>query len=227
MTPFLTTDDDEGVMRFRAWAIPVLIAVICASIVASMALAGLVGAGLGMAVGAVAATGLVVFASRSKPDRKLEVAAARDDEHRVLVVATAEATAESAQRIAELAGKTIDVRLLVPVPSHRLDRWMSAEDDARRITRDAERDAETRKKEALLDAKEHHMPWNHLIVEVSAFDHGRVLCRIATKDRFRELAFGPVHEPGEVNRRVPDPGVRPVDHARDQTGGVAEHVLGC
>lgn len=132
MTPFLTTDDDEGVMRFRAWAIPVLIAVICASIVASMALAGLVGAGLGMAVGAVAATGLVVFASRSKPDRKLEVAAARDDEHRVLVVATAEATAESAQRIAELAGKTIDVRLLVPVPSHRLDRWMSAEDDARR-----------------------------------------------------------------------------------------------
>ena len=97
-----------------------------------MALAGLVGAGLGMAVGAVAATGLVVFASRSKPDRKLEVAAADDDGHRVLVVATAEATAESAQRIAELAGKTIDVRLLVPVPSHRLDRWMSAEDDARR-----------------------------------------------------------------------------------------------
>jgi len=132
VTPFLTTDDDEGVMRFRAWAIPVLIAVICASIVASMALAGLVGAGLGMAVGAVAATGLVVFASRSKPDRKLEVAAAGDDGHRVLVVATAEATAESAQRIAELAGKTIDVRLLVPVPSHRLDRWMSAEDDARR-----------------------------------------------------------------------------------------------
>ena len=132
MTPFLTTDDDEGVMRFRAWAIPVLIAVICASIVASMALAGLVGAGLGMAVGAVAATGLVVFASRSKPDRKLEVAAAGDDGHRVLVVATAEATAESAQRIAELAGKTIDVRLVVPVPSHRLDRWMSAEDDARR-----------------------------------------------------------------------------------------------
>jgi hypothetical protein len=132
VTPFLTTDDDEGVMRFRAWAIPVLIAVICASIVASMALAGLVGAGLGMAVGAVAATGLVVFASRSKPDRKLEVAAAGDDGHRVLVVATAEATAESAQRIAELAGNTIDVRLLVPVPSHRLDRWMSAEDDARR-----------------------------------------------------------------------------------------------
>jgi hypothetical protein len=132
VTPFLTTNDDEGGMRFRAWAIPLLIAVICAAIVASMALAGLVGAGLGMAVGAVAATGLVVFASRSKPDRKLEVAAAGDDGHRVLVVATAEATAESAQRIAELAGKPKDVRLVVPVPSHRLDRLMSAEDDARR-----------------------------------------------------------------------------------------------
>jgi hypothetical protein len=131
VTPFLTINDNEGGMRFRAWAIPVLIAVICATIVASMALAGLVGAGLGMAVGAVAATGLVVFASRSKPDRKLEVAAAGDDGHRVLVVVTAEATAESAQRIAELAGKAIDVRLVVPVPSHRLDRWMSAEDDAR------------------------------------------------------------------------------------------------
>src|SRR5512132_2394764 len=118
-------------MRFRSWAIPLLIAVICASIVASMALAGLVGAGLGMAVGAVAATGLVVFASRSKPDRKLEVAAADDDGHRVLVVATAEATAASAQRIAELAGRTTDVRVVVPVASHRLDRWFSAEDNAR------------------------------------------------------------------------------------------------
>jgi hypothetical protein len=131
VTPFLTINDDEGGMRFRSWAIPLLIAVICASIVASMALAGLVGAGLGMAVGAISATGLVVFASRSTPDRKLEVAAADDDGHRVLVVATAEATAVSAQRIAELAGKTTDVRLVVPVASHRLDRWFSAEDDAR------------------------------------------------------------------------------------------------
>ena len=47
-------------------------------------------------------------------------------------MATAEATAASAQRIAALAGKPKDVRLVVPVPSHLLDRWMSAEDDARR-----------------------------------------------------------------------------------------------
>ncbi len=85
-----------------------------------------------MAVGAVAATGLVVFASRAHPSLRIEVAEHKDSGHRVLVVATTEATAASAQRIAELAGKPKDVRLLVPVPSHRLDRLMSAEDNARR-----------------------------------------------------------------------------------------------
>jgi hypothetical protein len=119
-------------MRFRSFAIPLILVLICASIVASMALAGLVGAGLGMAVGAVAATSLVVFASRSKPNLSLEVAEHRDQAHRVLVVATTEATAEAAERIAHLAGSVKDVRLVVPVQSHRLDRWMSAEDDARR-----------------------------------------------------------------------------------------------
>lgn len=128
----LTMTDADGVLRFRPLAIPLIIGLICASIVASMALAGLVGAGLGMAVGAVAATGLVVFASRAKPEAQIEVAASPDQRHRVLVVAVGEASAESAQRIAELAGSPVDVRVLVPVPSHRLDRWMSAEDDARR-----------------------------------------------------------------------------------------------
>jgi hypothetical protein len=132
VTPFLTTTDPQGGMRFRPLAIPLIIALICAAIVASMALAGLVGAGLGMAVGAVAATSLVVFASRSKPNLRLEVAAHEDEEHRVLIVATTEATAEAAQQISDLAGSPADVRLVVPVPSHRLDRWMSAEDDARR-----------------------------------------------------------------------------------------------
>ncbi len=132
MTRFLTINDDDGGMHFRPWTIPLVIALICSSIVASMALAGLVGAGLGMAVGAVAATGLVVFAWNSKPDRRLEVAQADDDGHRVLVVALAEATVDSAQRIADLAGSATDVRLVVPVHSHRLDRWMSAEDAARR-----------------------------------------------------------------------------------------------
>jgi nucleotide-binding universal stress UspA family protein len=119
-------------MRFRPFAIPLIIGLICASIVAAMATSGEFGAGLGMAVGAVAATALIVFAARARPERRIEVAETSEPGHRVLVVAVAEATEVSAQRIAELAGETADVRVVVPVPSHRLDRWLSAEDEARR-----------------------------------------------------------------------------------------------
>jgi hypothetical protein len=119
-------------MRFRPLAIPLIIALICGSIVAAMATSGEFGAGLGMAVGAVAVTALIIFAARAKPDRRIEVAESEDEGHRVLVVAVGEATSASAQQIAQLAGPSTDVRIVVPVPSHRLDRWMSAEDDARR-----------------------------------------------------------------------------------------------
>jgi hypothetical protein len=119
-------------MRLRPFAAPLIIGAIGTSIVAAMALAGSFGAGLGMAVGAIAATSLIVFAARSKPQPTLEVAARRDAGHRVLVIAVTEATPESAQRIADITGSPADVRLVVPVPSHRLDRWLSAEDKARR-----------------------------------------------------------------------------------------------
>jgi hypothetical protein len=118
-------------MRFRPFAIPLIIAAIGVPVVAAMALAGTFGAGLGMAVGALAATSVVVFAARSKPQPKLEVASGDATGHRVLVLAVAEATPAAAQRIADITGSPSDVRLLVPVPSHRLDRWLSAEDEAR------------------------------------------------------------------------------------------------
>jgi hypothetical protein len=118
-------------MRFRPFAIPLIIAAIGVPIVAAMAAAGSFGAGLGMAAGALAATSVVVFAARSKPERTLEVAPSDEAGHRVLVLAVAEATPASAQRIADITGSPTDVRLLVPVPSHRLDRWLSAEDEAR------------------------------------------------------------------------------------------------
>jgi hypothetical protein len=118
-------------MRFRPFAIPLIIAAIGVPVVAAMALAGTFGAGLGMAVGALAATSVVVFAARSKPQPKLEVASGDAAGHRVLVLAVAEATPAAAQRIADITGSPSDVRLLVPVPSHRLDRWLSAEDEAR------------------------------------------------------------------------------------------------
>jgi hypothetical protein len=131
VSAFLTNRDREGGLRFRPFAIPLIIAAIAVPIVAAMALAGTFGAGLGMAAGALAATSVVVLAARSKPQPRLEVASGNDAGHRVLVLALAEATPESAQRIADITGSPSDVRLLVPVPSQRLDRWLSAEDDAR------------------------------------------------------------------------------------------------
>jgi hypothetical protein len=129
----LTTRDPQGGMRFRPFAIPLIIAAICLAVAGAMSLSSTgLGAGVGMAVGAVAATSLIVFAARAKPDGRLEVAASDDGGHRVLVLAVDEATPAAAQRIADITGSPSDVRLLVPVPSHRLDRWLSAEDKARR-----------------------------------------------------------------------------------------------
>jgi nucleotide-binding universal stress UspA family protein len=131
MASLLTTRDPQGGMRLRPFAAPLIIALICTSVAAAMALSGSVGAGLGMAVGAAAATALIVFAARARPEGRVEVAESADSGHRVLVVAVAEPTARSAERIAALVGSPADVRVVVPVPSHRLDRWLSAEDDAR------------------------------------------------------------------------------------------------
>jgi hypothetical protein len=132
MSSLLTTRDPQGGMRFRPLTIPLMIAAVCAAVAGAMALSGTeVGAGLGMAVGAAAVTALIVFAARAKPERRVEVAESEDSGHRVLVVAVAEPSPASAERIAELTGSPSDVRVVVPVPSHRLDRWLSAEDEAR------------------------------------------------------------------------------------------------
>jgi hypothetical protein len=126
----LTDPDPQGGMRFRPWAIPLIILVIAGSVSAAMALSGSVGAGLGLAVGAAAVAGLLIFAARAKPMRAMEVASGGEGK-RVLVVAPGETTPRVAQRVAELAGDADDVRLLVPLASRRLDRWLSAEDPAR------------------------------------------------------------------------------------------------
>jgi hypothetical protein len=132
MGSLLTTEDPQGGLRFRPFTVPLLIAVIGGSVAAAMAVQGTgVGAGLGMAVGALAATALIVFAVRARPRDQVEVAETTEGERRVLVLATSEATPEAAQRIAEVAAGADDVRLVIPVPSDRLERWLSAEDEAR------------------------------------------------------------------------------------------------
>jgi hypothetical protein len=132
MGSLLTTEDPQGGLRFRPFTVPLLIAVIGGSVAAAMAIQGTgIGAGLGMAVGALAATALIVFAVRARPRERVEVAEGVEGERRVLVLAIPEVTTDAAQRIAELATGADDVRLVIPVPSDRLERWLSAEDEAR------------------------------------------------------------------------------------------------
>lgn len=126
----LTGHDPQGRLRFRPFAVPLIVFAIAVPVVAGMALSGSVGAGAGLAAGAAAAAALLVFAARAKPGRQVEVAEG-DAGYRVLVVATAEATPEAAERVAQLAAGADDVRLVVPLPSRALDSWLSAEDPAR------------------------------------------------------------------------------------------------
>ena len=129
----LTYSDRGGTLRLKAWALPVAVAAIAVPIVLAMLL-GMVtieGTGLGLVAGAAAVTTLIVIAARQKHRPALEVAGHVDDGRRLMVVATEEATPAAAERIAELAGPADDVRLVVPIPSARLDRWLSGDDPAR------------------------------------------------------------------------------------------------
>ena len=133
MTPSLTREDSRGTTYLSGWAIPLVVAAICVPVILAMLLGMLAieGTGLGLAAGALAVATLLVIAGRAKPLGKTEVAEPTDAERRLLVVASVEVTPEAAGQVARRAEGTVDVRLVVPVPSRRLDRWLSAEDDAR------------------------------------------------------------------------------------------------
>lgn len=129
----LTREDSHGTVFLRSWALPLVVVAICVPVVGLMLLSVLAveGTALGLAAGAIAITALLVVAARIKPLGSLEIAARPDRGHRVLVLATAELGAREAERVAAEIGSAEDVRLLVPLPSKRLDRWLSATDEAR------------------------------------------------------------------------------------------------
>lgn len=126
----LTYEDKEGTARFKAWALPLIVAAICVPIVAGFA-AGSQGAAVGAATAALVATIVIVAAARTRPFSVMEVAARAKPGHRVLVLAPGELGPRPAERVAELAAGAEDVRVLVPTPSRRLDRWLSGDDAAR------------------------------------------------------------------------------------------------
>lgn len=133
-----TYPDSGGSLHLKSWALPLIVAAIIVPIVLAILLGVIadMGIGLGLAAGALAVAVLLVAAARALPSGRLEVAAHRDAKRRLLVVATTEVTPGAAERIAVLGGDVADVRLVVPVPSRRLDRWLSAEDSAREAAQD-------------------------------------------------------------------------------------------
>jgi len=117
------------------WKLPLIVAGVVVPTVAAFMLGG---PGMGVAIGAFAALGLVVVAIRQRPEGPIASADRRDAKHHVLIVAAGgvEDPADVARitRVAGIAagnGDEDEVRVLVPARIGFLDRWASDVEDAR------------------------------------------------------------------------------------------------
>jgi len=116
------------------WKLPLTVAGVVVPTVAAFMLGG---PGLGVAIGAFAAVGLVAVAIRQRPEGPIASADRSDAKHHVLIVAAGgvEEPADVAEikRVAGLrgGGDEDEVRVLVPARIGFLDRWASDVEDAR------------------------------------------------------------------------------------------------
>jgi hypothetical protein len=117
---------DQGL---AAWKPPLIIAAISVSIIGGFYLGG---PGLGMAVGALAASAIVAMAIRHPPLRPIVPAQAADLREHLLVVidepledATAVETIADASAPADPAHPEAEVRVVAPTRNRFLDRWAS------------------------------------------------------------------------------------------------------
>jgi hypothetical protein len=118
-----------GDRGLAAWKFPLIIGAIAFSVVGGFYLGG---PGLGMAVGALAATAIVVFAVRHPPLRPIVPAPAADRRDHLLVVVDAPLEDGAAvERIAAASTPTApdrteaEVRVVAPTRNRFLDRWAS------------------------------------------------------------------------------------------------------
>lgn len=125
-------------LKLKAWALPLIVLAIVVPGVGGFLL---VGPALGMAVGALAATGLAVIAARMPFDEPIEVAARADHNYHLLVVATTAIDPGAATVIAErveagarvasdpgddpVAEDSVEVLVLSPVLNRGLTHWAS------------------------------------------------------------------------------------------------------
>jgi hypothetical protein len=123
----------------KPWMLPLIVAAIAVPVVAAMVLQG---PALGLAIGALAATAIVVIAARQRPDEPIEVARRSDARRHVLVVASQPVDEPSAvERIVDAVvdrepREEAEVLVLAPAHDRFLDRWAS---DVRPARQEAQR----------------------------------------------------------------------------------------
>jgi hypothetical protein len=111
-----------------AWMLPLIVAAIAVSIVGGFYLGG---PGLGMAVGALAASSLLLMAARNPPTPPLVPAAPQDErEHLLVVVSEPLEDGDAIEQIAAAAhlsddAEEAEVLVLTPARNRFLDRWAS------------------------------------------------------------------------------------------------------
>jgi len=132
-------------IQLKPWMLPLIVIALAVPIVAAFTLAG---PGPGLAVGALAATVVLVLAARARFDEPIEVGASPADRYMVLVVVTGPIDdPKLAGEIAEIAsagakatgaGSVADAEVLVLAPAlnTRVAHWLS---DLRKARFDAQR----------------------------------------------------------------------------------------
>ena len=127
-------------VRLKPWTLPLIVGAIAVPIVAGFAL---VGPEVGLAVGALAATVILILAANARFDEPIEVASPATDHFTMLVVLTSPLEdPQLAGAIAEMAGagakatrpdaeRRPEVLLLAPATNRALAHWLSDLREAR------------------------------------------------------------------------------------------------
>jgi hypothetical protein len=125
MLPVKSHGDEDVVLA--AWTLPLIVAAIAVTIVGGFYIGG---PGLGLAVGAMAASTIIWFAARATPRGPIVPALPRDLRRHVLLVSRGPLEdSRAVEEIADLCGgpdpwsPESEVRLLVPTSGRLLDRW--------------------------------------------------------------------------------------------------------
>jgi hypothetical protein len=125
MIPVKSHGDEDVVLA--AWTLPLIVAVIAVTIVGALYVGG---PGLGLAVGALAASTVILLAARATPRGPIVPALPRDLRRHVLLVSRGPLEdSRAVEEIADLCGASdpwapeSEVRLLVPTSGRLVDRW--------------------------------------------------------------------------------------------------------